>query len=40
MRGSGSDRRAMRRFGSDQERCRRRANALYMFEMMLREEGI
>ena len=39
MRGSGSDRRAMRRFGSDQER-RRRANALYVFEMMLREEGI
>jgi hypothetical protein len=29
----------MRRFGSDQER-RRRANALYVFEMMLREEGI
>src|SRR5215213_7211097 len=40
MRGSGSDRRAMRRFGSDQERRRRRANALYVFEMMLREEGI
>jgi hypothetical protein len=40
MRGFGSDRRAMRRFGSDQERCRRRANALYVFEMMLREEGI
>ncbi len=39
MRRSGSDRRAMRRFGSDQER-RRRANALYVFEMMLREEGI
>ena len=40
MRGSGGDRRAMRRFGSDQERRRRRANALYVFEMMLREEGI
>jgi hypothetical protein len=31
---------AMRRFGSDSERRRRRANALYVFEMMLREEGI
>jgi hypothetical protein len=40
MRGSGSDRRAMRRFGSDQERRRRRAIALYEFEMLLREEGI
>ena len=40
MRGSGSDRRTMRRFGSDQERRRRRANALYEFEMVLREEGI
>ena len=40
MHGSGSDRRAMRRFGSDQERRRRRANALYVFEMLLREEGI
>ena len=40
MRESSSDRRAMRRFGSDQERRRRRANALYVFEMMLREEGI
>src|SRR5215204_4180380 len=40
MRGSGSDRRAMRRLGSDQKRRRRRANALYVFEMMLREEGI
>ena len=39
MHGSGGDRRAMRRFGSDQERRRRRANALYVFEMMLREEG-
>jgi hypothetical protein len=29
---------AMRRFGSDRER--RRANALYVFEMLLREEGI
>src|SRR5215207_2045445 len=39
--GSGlSKRRAMRGFGSDQERRRRRANALYVFEMMLREEGI
>ena len=36
----GSDRRAMRRFGSDRERRRRRANALYEFEMLLREEGI
>ena len=40
MRGFGSDRRAMRRFGSDLERRRRRANALYVFEMLLREEGI
>src|SRR5215210_6560248 len=40
MRRSGSDRRAMRTFGSDQERRRRRADALYVFEMMLREEGI
>ena len=40
MRGSGSDRRAMRRFGSYQQRRRRRANALYEFEMLLREEGI
>jgi hypothetical protein len=31
---------AMRRFGSDRERRRRRANALYVFELMLREEGI
>jgi hypothetical protein len=30
----------MRRFGSDRERRRRRANALYEFEMVLREEGI
>ena len=37
---AGSDRRAMRRFGSDQERRRRPANALYVFGMMLREEGI
>ena len=27
------------RFGSDQERRRRRAQALYRFEMALREEG-
>ena len=40
MRGSGSNRRAMRRYGSDRERRRRRANALYVFEMILREEGI
>jgi hypothetical protein len=40
MREFGSAWRAMRRFGSDQERRRRRANALYVFEMMLREEGI
>ena len=40
MGASGSDRGAMRRFGSDQERRRRRANALYVFEMMLREEGL
>ncbi len=33
-------RRLMRsRFGSDQERRRRRAQALYRFEMALREEG-
>jgi hypothetical protein len=31
--------RAMRRFGSDRER-RRRAKALYVFEMLLREEGL
>ena len=30
----------MRRFGSDRERRRRRANALYEFEMVLREEGL
>jgi len=30
----------MRRFGSDQERRRRRANALYVFQMLLREERI
>jgi len=30
----------MRRFGSDQERRRRRSKALYDFEMALREEGI
>jgi hypothetical protein len=30
----------MRKFGSDQERRRRRANALYEFEMVLRKEGI
>ena len=29
----------MRRFGSDRERRRRRAEALYEFEMALREEG-
>jgi len=29
----------MGRFGSDQERRRRRAAALYRFEMALREEG-
>ncbi len=29
-----------RRFGSDQERRRRRSLALYEFEMALREEGI
>jgi hypothetical protein len=40
MRDFDSARRAMRRFGSDSERRRRRANALYVFEMMLREEGI
>ena len=33
-------RRQMRRFGSDRERRRRRANALYEFEMLLHEEGI
>jgi len=30
----------MRKFGSDRERRRRRANALYEFEMVLREEGL
>ena len=30
----------MRRFGSDRERRRQRANALYKFEMVLRAEGI
>jgi hypothetical protein len=30
----------MRKFGSDRERRRRRANALYDFEMVLREEDI
>jgi hypothetical protein len=30
----------MRKFGSERERRRRRANALYEFEMVLREEGI
>ena len=30
----------MRRFGTDQERRRRRSLALYEFEMALREEGI
>jgi hypothetical protein len=30
----------MGRFGSNRERRRRRANALYEFEMVLREEGI
>jgi hypothetical protein len=30
----------MHRFGSERERRRRRANALYEFEMVLREEGI
>ena len=29
----------MHKFGSDQERRRRRAAALYSFEMTLREEG-
>ena len=29
----------MRKFGSDRERRRRRAAALYEFEMALREEG-
>jgi hypothetical protein len=29
----------IRRFGSDRERRRRRAQALYEFEMALREEG-
>ena len=32
--------RVMLRFGSDCERRCRRANALYEFEMLLREEGI
>jgi hypothetical protein len=40
MREFDSARRAMRRFGSDSERRRRRANALYVFEMLLCEEGI
>ena len=30
----------MRKFGSDRKRRRRRASALYEFEMVLREEGI
>ena len=30
----------MHKFSSERERRRRRANALYEFEMMLREEGI
>lgn len=30
----------MRKFGSDRERRRRRANALYEFEVVLREECI
>ena len=38
--GSGVALGAMRRFGSDRERRRRRANALYEFEMLLREEGL
>jgi hypothetical protein len=29
----------MRKFGSDRERRRRRADALYEFEIVLREEG-
>ena len=29
----------MHKFGSEQERRRRRAQALYRFEMVLREEG-
>ena len=33
-------RRVVRRFGSDRERRRRRANALYEVEMVLRKEGI
>lgn len=32
-------RRVMRKFGSDRERRRRRAAALYEFEIALREEG-
>ena len=32
-------RRVMGRFGSDRERRRRRAQALYRFEIALREEG-
>jgi hypothetical protein len=32
-------RRLMDRFGSDRERRRRRAQALYRFELTLREEG-
>ena len=30
----------MRKFGSDRERRRRRANALYEFEMVLREKAL
>ena len=30
----------MRKFGCDRERRRRRASALYEFEMVLREEGL
>ena len=30
----------LRKFGSNRERRRRRAKALYEFEMVLREEGI
>jgi hypothetical protein len=41
-RGSGvaTGRGVMRKFGSEWERRRRRANALYEFEMVLCEEGI
>jgi len=35
-----ADGRVLRRFGSDRERRRRRANALYEFEMVLREESL